>query len=92
MAPFKKIRGVNLPYRKQGRIYFTLVNYDEQPKNVKNRIDRLIEKAAHGEVAYCAALRSWLLKENVSAVSTAVRFAVSESTLYRARKFIYENW
>ena len=39
---FKMQRGLKMPYRKQGRIYFTLVNYDDLPKNRQDKIDRLI--------------------------------------------------
>ncbi len=92
MAPFKKIRGVNLPYRKQGRIYFTLINYEDQPKRIKDRIDRLIDIAAYGDAAYRAALRKWLLQENVSALAVALEYGCDTSTLYRARKRLYENW
>lgn len=92
MAPFKKLRGVNLPYRKQGRIYFTLINYADQPKKIKDRIDRLIDNAAHGDAGYRAALRKWLLQENVSSVAVALEYGLSDSALYRARRYIYENW
>ena len=92
MAPFKKMRGIRLPYRKQGKIYFTLINYDDQPKNVQNRIDRLIEDAADHDAVYCAALRRWLLNENVSFAQILTEYPVSEPTLYRLRKKVYEAW
>ena len=92
MAPFKKLRGIRLPYRKQGKIYFTLINYDDQPESIRNRIDRLIDDAADGDAVYCAALRKWLLHENVSSVQVSTEFPVSAQTLYRLRKKVYETW
>ena len=89
---FKKIRGICLPYRKQGRIYFALINYDDQPQRIKNRIDRLIEDAADHDAVYCAALRRWLLQENVSVAQIVTEFPVSETTLYRMRRKVYERW
>ena len=61
---FKAIRGLRMPYRRQGRIYFTLVNYDEMPETAKKRIDRLISDAAGGDRAYIEALRAWLLHDD----------------------------
>ena len=92
MAPFKKMRGIHLPYRKQGRIYFALINYDDQPKSIQNRIDRLIDDAADGDAVYRAALRKWLLSEDVSFAQILTEFPISEPTLFRLRKKVYENW
>ena len=85
---FRKYRGINLPYNKQGQIYFTLVNYKEQNKRTRDRIDRLIRQAAG---PHEAALRAFVL-DGRSAVAVAQEYYVSENRLYVMRKRLYESW
>lgn len=89
---FKMQRGLKMPYRKQGRTYFTLVNYDDLPKNRQDKIDRLIADAAGGDDAYIAALRDWLLRDDSNVQRVSTEHYVSIQTLCRMRKKIYENW
>ncbi len=85
---FRKYRGINLPYNKQGQIYFTLVNYKGQNKRTRDRIDRLIRQAAG---PHEAALRAFVV-DGRSAVSVSMEFYVSERWLYVMRKRLYESW
>lgn len=89
---FKAIRGLRMPYRRQGRIYFTLVNYDELPETAKKRIDRLISDAAGGDRAYIEALRAWLLHDDADVRRVSAEHYVSISTLCRMREKVYRAW
>lgn len=89
---FKMQRGLKMPYRKQGRIYFTLINYDDLPKNRQEKIDRLIADAAGGDAAYIGALRDWLLHDDSDVQRVSMERYVSIQTLCRMRKKIYERW
>ena len=88
---FKKIRSINCSYARQGQIYFTLLNYREQPCSVQKRIDSLISTACGGDEAYCAALRGWLLRGE-SWDHVLQKYYVDRTGLLRARKWLYEHW
>ena len=51
---------------------------------------KLLE-AAYGEEAFAAALRDWCCGK-MTVQAAAIAHGVSESTLYRARKRLYEAW
>lgn len=89
---FRKMRGIKLPYRRQGQIYFTLLNYDSQPVEVRRRIDAKLREAAGGDAAYEAALRRWVIREGESLTVIAQRYGVSERQMYYLRKKLYESW
>lgn len=92
---FKKIRGINVSYAKQGQIYFALVNYDSMPAKARAGVDRLIQQAAYagrtqGE-AYERALRAWLI-EGKGYNQVIQEYCVNERALLEKRKWIYEHW
>lgn len=89
---FKMQRGLKMPYRKQGRIYFTLVNYDDLPRNRQDKIDRLIADAAGGDAAYIGALRDWLLHDDSDIQRVSMEHYVSIQTLCRMREKVYKRW
>lgn len=85
---FKKLRGVDLPEEKQGLIRYTCLTYDQQPKRMQNKIDRLLRECGG---PYDAALREVMCgKDSITAI--ALRHFTSESSLYRMRKAFYESW
>lgn len=86
---FRKLRGVDVPYREQGMIWFTCVNYDKQPKRTKEKIQRLCRECG-GE--YEKALFIFLTRENVSIPWIEQNYYVSATTLYRRRKEFFESW
>lgn len=86
---FRKLRGVNLPYREQGLIWFTCVNFDKQPRELKSKIRKLCRQVA-GE--YSEALFALLTRENVSVAWIERTYHVSASHLYAKRKAFYERW
>lgn len=88
---FKKIRGLKMPYERQGMIFFTLANYKEQPPEMRERIDEMIAEVCGGDAAYENALRAWLIKgEDFESVH--LRYYVNAATLGRLRRRIYERW
>lgn len=85
---FKKLRGVHLPEPKQGMIYYTCLNLQEQPLWVKNKFERLCIQASG---VYHCALRE-LLTTQGTVTGIAMKYHVSESMLYDARTRFYESW
>ena len=88
---FREIRNIGVSYKKQGQIFFTLQNYRDQPKNVKNRIRELIMDAAEGNRAYEAALWDWLIGSS-TAQQAAEEHYVRLQTLVEMRNKIYRSW
>lgn len=92
---FRKIRGINVSYARQGQIYFALANYEAMPPKTRTGVDRLIHQAAYagrtqGE-AYEKALRAWLIEGR--GYNQVIReCCVNERALLEKRKWIYENW
>ena len=86
---FRKLRGVNLTYREQGLIWFTCVNYDKQPKAVKEKINRLC-KLYGGE--HEKALFALLTRENVSIQWLEQTYHVNATTLYKRRVKFFHGW
>ena len=84
----RKLRGVRVSRNRQGFIRYACLTYDEQPKGMRNTIDRLLRECGG---SYCAALREVMCGED-SITAIALRHYVSESTLYRMRKNFYESW
>lgn len=86
---FRKLRGVNLPHRKQGLIHFICLNYTEQPKTVQEKIRRLCRECG-GE--HEEALFALMTRENISVPWLEQEYHVSDSVLYERRKRFYERW
>lgn len=86
---FKKLRGVNRPYREQGLIRFTCLNYEKQPKAVQEKIRRLCKECG-GE--HEEALFVLMTRENISVPWLERTYYVSDSVLYERRKRFYEKW
>lgn len=86
---FRKLPGVNLPHREQGLIYFTCMNYEKQPPEVREKIRRLCRECG-GE--YAEALFVLLTRENVSVPWIERNYYVSDSVLYKRRAEFYERW
>lgn len=85
---FKKLRGVRVSRNMQGFIRFTCLTYDQQPKRMQIKIDRLLRECG----GPCdAALREVMCGED-SITAIALRHFTSESSLYRMRKEFYESW
>lgn len=86
---FKKHRSIKLPYNKQGFIYFTCVNVDEMPKEVRQKILNLCIEVA-GE--NYKALYEVVSNDKKSISSISFEYFLSEKKLYRLRKEFYEKW
>lgn len=85
---FKKLRGVPLPYQKQGQIYFTCLNYETAHKYTKMKIDKLCDSAG-GE--YSSALHELLTKgKTVQVVSQ--KYYICQETLNNCRRKFYLMW
>jgi len=85
---FKRLRGVPLPYERQGQIYFTCRNYTTERKYIRDKIDRLCASAG-GE--YAPALKELLLSGR-SVQRVADEFHVSPERLMLVRRRFYTEW
>ena len=86
---FKKRRGIKLPYNKQGLIYFSCVNHNDMPDDVKQKIVNLCNEVGkeHAEVLFEVVTNS-----NKSIRALAMDYHISESQLYYYRRKFYEAW
>lgn len=82
------MRGVKLPYKKQGFIFFLCQNYEELPEDIQTGI-RMQCRLVAGE--YAGALLA-VLTTGKSISNIALQYHTSESALYRYRKRFYENF
>lgn len=87
---FKKRRGIHIPYNKQGLIYFTCVNIDEMPEEVKDKIYNLCQDIGGDD--YAEVLFKVVTDSNRSIRSLAMEYHINEMSLYRFRKKFYESW
>ena len=86
---FKKRRGIQLPYNKQGLIYFVCMNINEMPDEVQQKILNLCIEI--GKEDY-QALYEVLTNDNKSILSASLEFCINEKKLYRMRKEFYERF
>ncbi len=89
MTVFRFKRGIRVGYVRQGYIYFCSLLYKTLPKGKKKIIDDLCRECG-GE--YWEALREFVTTENVNAEAIALKYFISESTLYRAVRKYYESF
>lgn len=86
---FKKLRSIHIPYNTQGLIYFTCLNYKNQPFEIQRKINNLCLEVA-GE--HYRALFALMTDDTRSVRSVAIEHYISETQLYYYRKKFYENW
>jgi len=85
---FKKLRGIDLSYERQGLTRFTCLTYDDQPQEVKDRILNICIQCAGDK--YQALFE--LMTTSKSVVSIAQKHFISESTIYNLRRKFYYAW
>ena len=86
---FKKRRGINLPYNRQGLIYFTCVNIQDMTEDIQQKIVGLCEDIGQENAE---ALYEVVTNSQKSIRSLAMEYSISEMGLYRLRKKFYESW
>ena len=87
---FKKRRGINIPYNKQGLIYFTCMNIEDMPEDVQYKIVKLCDEV--GKEEYRDVLYQVVTNSNETIRSLALKYHISETQLYHYRKKFYESW
>lgn len=85
---FKKLRGVKIPEELQGLIRYTCLTYANQPAEIQEKIDRLCVECGG---PYSDAMKEVMCTRKAIG-NIAMRYHVSEPTLYRIRKKFYESW
>ena len=85
---FKKIRSLNMSYKKQGYIYFTCLNYQNLSDQQQREILNLCLKA--GGEHYGALFE--LVTSDIGVRKAASKHYISESTLHRIRNKFYSEW
>ena len=86
---FKKIRSIKIPYRRQGLIYFTCINFRSQPEHIQRKVKKLCDEVGGDD---SDALYEMLTVENCSVPGICSKYFVSEKKLYKMRKNFYERW
>ncbi len=81
---FVTLKSCNKPKKKQAWIYYTCCTYDDQPKTIREKIDRLCRDVG-GE--YAEALRDALLHADSKKIDNC-----SPSTLWRVRLEFFNKW
>lgn len=85
---FKKLRGVNIPAKKQLLIRAICLNYDDRPKWEQKKIERLCDACGGGHSA--ALFETMTTEKSIPQIS--MQYFVSETVLYDIRKKFYERW
>ena len=85
---FRKLKGVDLSYERQGFVRFTCLTYNDQPQEMKDKILNLCIECAKDK--YQALFE--LMTTQKSAINIAHRHFVSDTILYRLRKKFYLTW
>lgn len=85
---FRYKKGIRVPYRRQGLIYFTMLASGELPKEKREKLRRLCMTVAGG---HDEALWDLLTTED-GYVAVSLRHNVSQETLFRLRKRFYEEF
>ena len=86
---FKKRRGIQLPYNKQGLIYFTCVNIKDMPLDVQEKIINLCNEVGK---EHAGVLFEVVTNSSKSIRSLSMEYHISETQLYYYRKKFYEAW
>ena len=86
---FKRKRGIRLPYNKQGLIYFTCMNYKNQPARVQQKIRRLCDEIGGDN---STALFEVLTNDKKSLECIADENFLTVKSLCEMRKKLYETW
>lgn len=86
---FKKRRGINVSYNKQGLIHFTCLDVKNQPEVIQRKVLNLcIEVAGEDYMALYEAMTS----DELNITGIALKYYISEKKIYNYRKAFYEAW
>jgi len=85
---FKKMRGINLSYERQGFVRFCCLTYDERPREVQHRITDICLRV--GKDDWHALFE--LMTTQEPAVNVSAKHHISVSVLYRLRQKFYYAW
>lgn len=88
---FRRRKGIKLPYKKQGLIFFTLLNYDNLSRDLKGRIDELCKEI--GEEDSKALFEVLTTDSDIKTVEAIARENyTSEKKLYSLRAEFYKRF
>lgn len=86
---FKRKRGIQLSYIRQGLVYFWCANYGSLSSSSRHAIRSLCDEVAGRD---SDALLTFLTKTEKTAVAVSMQYFVSEKKLYRYREAFYEEF
>ena len=86
---FRYKKGIRVPYKRQGYIYFTMLAVRDLPREKQEKMRRLCMEAAGAQ--HFDALWDLLTCED-GYVAVSLRHNVSQETLFRLRKRFYEGF
>lgn len=85
---FKKMKSLNMPYNKQGLIYFTCIDFKNQPRITQEKIVGLCSYVGG---KYYDALFD-MVTSGKSPVEISIKYYISEATVYRLKRKFYREW
>lgn len=86
---FKKRRGINIPYNRQGLIHFTCLDAKNQPEYIQQKIMNLCIEVAGEDYQ---ALYEAMTNDTLNITGIALKYYISEKKIYNYRKAFYERW
>lgn len=86
---FRKLKGIKIPYEKQGLIYFVCINIKDMPRDIQKKVLNLCVEVAGEDYK---ALYEVLTNKNKSILSISLEYYINEKKLYNLRKNFYEKW
>lgn len=88
MKRFKWLRSVHKTYDAQALIFYTCMNYDEQPEAIRRKIRKVAQRAAE---EYADALLEFLTTQ-ADFRYVCTKYSISDRTLERIRRRFYAMW
>lgn len=80
---------MSIPYNRQGLIYFTCLNIEDQPEHIRKKVLELCIRAA-GENNN--ALYEVLTNSDIGIPEIAIKYGISEKMICNCRQRFYEIW
>jgi len=88
---FREIKNINIPYKRQGLLYFMCLNYDILEEKQREKI---VQTCLKTSAEYYQPLFKFLTTDTdyYPAWRIASDFFISPNLLYNLRKKFYKNW
>ena len=88
---FREMKNLNIPYKRQGLIYFTCLNYDTLEEKQQERI---IQTCIKTSPEHYQSLFKYLTADTTEYAPWRIErdLCISPNTLHRLKRQFYKNW